>query len=137
MGTVIRPEVSKKNEFYIDRHRYYELKHYCLQYRSWEKDLQTINLYPRQALDRIAYHPESIDPVLKLVEARMYYTHRINQLKVIAEEIDPVIGPCVLEGVTTNTSYEKLRAWIDIPCCKDYYYTVYRKFFWLLDRYRK
>lgn len=32
MGTTIRPELSEKNPYWIERHRYYELKHFCLQY---------------------------------------------------------------------------------------------------------
>lgn len=28
----VRPELSKKNKYYISKHRYYELKHLCLQY---------------------------------------------------------------------------------------------------------
>ena len=137
MSTVIRPEVSKKNEYYIDRHRFYELKHYCMQYKSWKKDLDAINLYPAIALDRISYQTDTVDSVLRLVEAREYYTNRIYILKEIAVKADPIIGPCVLEGIITNTSYEKLKTRIDIPCCKDIYYTVYRKFFWLLDKVRK
>ena len=31
-----RAEVSKKNKYYISKHRYYELKHFCLQYKEWE-----------------------------------------------------------------------------------------------------
>ena len=37
MGTTIRPEISKKNRYWIDKHRYYELKHFCLQYPTWKK----------------------------------------------------------------------------------------------------
>lgn len=29
MATTIRPEVSKKNPYYLDRNRYYELKHFA------------------------------------------------------------------------------------------------------------
>lgn len=32
MGTNIRPELSNKSPYWIERHRYYELKHFCLQY---------------------------------------------------------------------------------------------------------
>ena len=137
MSTVIRPEVSKKNEYYIDRHRFYELKHYCMQYKSWKRDLDAINLYPTIALDRISYQTDTVDSVLRLVEAREYYTNRIYILKEIAVKADPIIGPCVLEGIITNTSYEKLKTRIDIPCCKDIYYELYRRFFWLLDKVRK
>lgn len=37
MGTTIRPEISKKNRYWIDKHRYYELKYFCLQYPTWKK----------------------------------------------------------------------------------------------------
>ena len=37
MGTVIRPEITKKNKYWIEKHRYYELKHFCLQYPIWRK----------------------------------------------------------------------------------------------------
>lgn len=37
MSTTIRPEVSEKNQYWIEKHRYYELKHFCLQYPIWRK----------------------------------------------------------------------------------------------------
>ena len=37
MSTVIRAELSKNNPYYISKHRYYELKHFCLQYNEWKK----------------------------------------------------------------------------------------------------
>ena len=37
MATVLRPELSPNNEYHIDKHRYYELKHFCLQYPEWKK----------------------------------------------------------------------------------------------------
>lgn len=37
MGTVIRPEISVKNRYWLPKHRYYELYHFCLQYHSCPK----------------------------------------------------------------------------------------------------
>ena len=37
MGTTIRAQISEKNKYYIDKHRHYELKHFCLQYPNWKK----------------------------------------------------------------------------------------------------
>lgn len=37
MATTIRPELSEKNPYWIEKHRYYELKHFCLQYPIWQK----------------------------------------------------------------------------------------------------
>ena len=44
MGTQIRPELSEKNLYWIDRHRYYELKHFCLQYPWQLQSAQTLQL---------------------------------------------------------------------------------------------
>lgn len=37
MSTTIHPELSKKNTYWIEKHRYYELKHFCLQYPIWKE----------------------------------------------------------------------------------------------------
>jgi hypothetical protein len=37
MGTTIRPELSEKNPYWIERHRYYELKHFLLSISNLEK----------------------------------------------------------------------------------------------------
>lgn len=37
MGTIIRPELSEKNKYWLEKHRYYELKHFCLQYPLWKQ----------------------------------------------------------------------------------------------------
>lgn len=38
MSTVIRSNISKKNEFHISKYRYLELKNFCLQYDEWDPD---------------------------------------------------------------------------------------------------
>ena len=38
MATTIRPEISRTSQWHISKHRYYELKHFCLQYHEWRGD---------------------------------------------------------------------------------------------------
>ena len=38
-----RAELSKKNPYYISKHRYYELKHFCRQYDEWKRALVRID----------------------------------------------------------------------------------------------
>ena len=45
MGTTIRPELSEKNPYWIEKHRYYELKHFCLQYPIWRKAYSVLDGY--------------------------------------------------------------------------------------------
>lgn len=44
MTTKIRPELSKLNPYWISTHRFYELKHFCLQFPEWEKEANDISL---------------------------------------------------------------------------------------------
>lgn len=43
MGTTLRAELSEKNPYWIEKHRYYELKHFCLQYPIWKKMHSALN----------------------------------------------------------------------------------------------
>ena len=136
MSTVIRPEVSKKNEWWIDRQRYYELKHFCLQYQGWCRIIRELDgLHSRSVAD-IIFAGVS-DPTAKIAEVREKYLRNIEMIKRATDEADPVIGTYILRGVTEGLSYETLRMLTDVPCCKDVYYDLYRKFFWILDQLRE
>lgn len=138
MGTVIRAELSEKNVYWISKHRYYELKHFCLQYKDWEKELESISLYPKTAINKIiASDSEISDPTAQLVAKQMEIADRISMIKEAAGCTDEIIGNYILVGVTEGLSYDKLNARDRIPCCKDEYYNLYRKFFWCLDQLRK
>ena len=86
MGTTIRPEISERNKYYIDRHRYYELKHFCLQYPGWRNAYNSVDGYLNKPMDGvIASRTNSIsNPVLKMTEVRLYYSARMHI--VIAED---------------------------------------------------
>ena len=40
---MIRSELSEKNPYWIERHRYHELKQFCLQYPIWKKTYESID----------------------------------------------------------------------------------------------
>ena len=129
-----RPELSEKNPYWIPRHRYYELKHFCMQYTTWKKLYNSLNAYPK-----VRYFEVSDglpDPTAALVERRERYFRCVKIVEDAAEETDPVIGKDILRGVISGCSYDVLCAREPIPCCKDIYYELYRKFFWILDKKR-
>ena len=137
MSTVTRPELSEKNKFWIEKHRYYELKHFCLQYTIWKK--------ARAALTGLASRPQDLeryfsgkhsDPTAKCAEARLFYTERMELVENAARATDEELAVYILMGVTDGLSYDHLRVAYNIPCCKEVYYRLYRKFFWLLNKTR-
>lgn len=138
MSTTIRPELSEKNKYWIEKHRYYELKHFCLQYPIWQKARAALDSLNGSTNDMVAISRTNkvSSPVEKCVEARLYYTDRIEMLRNVANETDAVFGMYILKAVTEGISYEHLKARIGVHCGRDAYYELYRRFFWLLDKVR-
>ncbi len=138
MGTTIRPELSEKNPYWIEKHRYYELKHFCLQYPIWKKAYLALDGLAKRPADLSLFTSQHNlgDPTARCAEARAFYSDRINMVKKVALETDSVLASYILQAVTTGISYDCLKARLEIPCCKDTYYELYRRFFWLLNKER-
>jgi hypothetical protein len=138
MGTNLRPELSERNKYWLDRHRYYELKHFCLQYPLWKRTYAALEGLENRPFDLSAVSNIGIsDPTGKCAEARMFFLERMNMVERVAKAADESLAAYILEAVTEGLSYENLRARSGIPCCKDTYYGLYRRFFWLLNRERE
>lgn len=39
----LKPELSKKNKYWVDKNRYYELKYFCLQYPLWKRAYEELD----------------------------------------------------------------------------------------------
>ena len=138
MTTFLKTELSKKSKYWIEKHRYYELKHFCLQYPIWKKALCSLDGLSRRPTDFMifAWTNEVSDPTAKCAIVREYYSKRMKIIQQVAEETDPVLAKYILLAVTEGHSYDYLKARLEIPCCRDMYYDRYRKFFWLLNKAR-
>lgn len=73
---------------------------------------------------------------VRCVEARSYYIERMKTVEQVAIATDAELSSYILKGVTEGWSYDILKARLNIPCCKDVYYNLYRRFFWLLNKAR-
>lgn len=138
MATVLRPELSIKNKYHIDKHRHYELKHFCLQYPTWKKayiDLDNVGI-SLSTTERIASGNLPGDPTARRAVAKAQLIERIEMVEKSARDADDYLWEYILKGVTENLSYTYLKTKMDMPCGKDMYYDRYRKFFWLLSKVR-
>ena len=138
MATLIRAELSKKNKYWISKHRHYELKHFCLQYPEWKKTY-ALRVGKSACLTTTVtsiknhnyiYSPISNNPMLSNC------AELIELIEQTAKEADQYLYEYILKGVTEGRSYTYLKAVLGIPCGKDMYYDRYRKFFWLLSNAR-
>ena len=136
MATVIRAKISEKNKYWIDKHRHYELKHFCLQYPSWKRAYNNLDGFKGKNIDIYSRTSIPIDPTGKIVEMRDLYLERMDMVKRIAYEADRDLGSYIFIAVTEGLSYTYLKAKLDIPCGRDMYYDRYRRFFWLLSQTR-
>lgn len=131
-----KPELSKKNAYYIPKHRYYELKHFCLQYPEWKRTYSRLSELVRPSshlmtdgVPRSLYSDRTPEVAIELESCR----HKILLVENASRAADLAIGDYILKGVTEGLSYDCLVATYEIPCGKDMYYDRYRKFFWYLS----
>lgn len=138
MSTKIRPELSMKNKYRIDKHRHYELKHFCLQYPAWKQAYASFD-DPSISLSMIDGIPTSNlpgDPTAKRAMMKTYYAEKMHLIEKAAREADRYLCDYILKAVTEELSYTYLKSKMDIPCGKDMYYDRYRRFFWILNKMR-
>lgn len=134
MSTDIRSEISKKNKYWISKERYLELKHFCLQYPEWKKKVIS-DLYLRCP----ATHGSDIqeNKAFKLDDILSFDSIEASNIKLlnrIAFLTSPDFKDYILLAVTENYSCQYLILVKDMPCGKDKFYELYRKFFWLLSK---
>ena len=130
----LKPELSNKNKYWIPKHRYYELKHYCLQYPHWKE------LYGRLEL-KLTEHSEVKSstpgkPVERIALIRAEVKKAMELVERCAKDAFPELYFSLLLGVTEGRTYEQLQASVQIPCSREMYYDRYRKFFYILSQRR-
>lgn len=138
MGYITRAKISEKNPYWIEKHRHYELKHFCLQYPIWKATYSSLSgLIGRpDALEAFGKTRNTSDPTQRIALLKNYYSSRMQLVEDAAEQADPSLAKYILAGVTEGWSYDILKARLNIPCCKDVYYITYRRFFWILNKLR-
>ena len=139
MATMLRAEISQKNKYWISKHRYYELKHFCLQYPEWKKAYLKLcdKSLPLSIIEASPTYNLHSDPTAQRALTNVYYSDRIKLIEKTALEADPCLHDYIIKGVTEGRSYTYLKTVMGMPCGKDMYYDRYRKFFWLLNDLRE
>lgn len=131
-------EMSKKNPYWIEKNRKKELMYFCRQYPIWQKALAAITgLQQRpEDLEVFVQSGQCSDPTAKAVEAREKYNHLINMVKEAAITTDEELADYIIYGACFGMSYDELWTFHKIPCCRQKYYELYAKFFWVLNKLR-
>lgn len=131
----LKPELSKKNPYYISKHRRYELVHYCLQYPIWRDAMNSLSGLAKRPddLEVLGREHDISDPTAKTAMARAHFAKKMYFVERAAKEADEELYDWLMLGVTEGKSYGYLQTH-GIPCSETKYYQTYRKFFWILSR---
>lgn len=76
------------------------------------------------------------NPVEKAVCRVSYLTDTMKLIEDTVKEVDSDIYKWLLNGVTTDKSYEYLNQKMGLPMSRSAYYERYRKYFFLLSKKR-
>lgn len=136
----MKSEISEKNPYYIPKHRYYELYHFCRQYPMWQKAYDSLVELSHRPEDLALFDTnEHGDPTARCAEAKEYYFSRMQMIGHAIEKIDPdgVLYGWLLMNVTENISYDAMDAKYGMPVSRDEFYKKRREFFWHLSKARE
>lgn len=138
MSTTIRPKLSAKNPYAIDKDHYYELKHFCRQYDLWKKRLAYIDLgnVPAAWIGQEVHSNNVQNPTEKLAILRARYSEKISLVDNALSRLEPLYRSYIKETVVNNRSYNYLHEVEKMPFCKNTFYEQYHKFFWYLSMLR-
>ncbi len=133
MGNHEKTELSKKNQHYISKHRYLELKHFCLQYPEWIEELKEIDGIVGHGDNEIKGDRQASDPTADAAIRRLMLQKNIDLIKRAVQETDSSLFYWLFLAVTEERSYTYLREVKGIPCCREVFYKKYREFFYVLS----
>lgn len=137
MGNHEKTELSKKNQHYISKHRYLELKHFCLQYPEWVDELRDLDGLVERGGSEIQGDPQSSDPTANTAIRRLELQKNIELIKRAVQETDGSLFYWLFLAVTEERSYTYLHEVKGIPCSRDTFYKRYREFFYVLSQKKK
>lgn len=139
MGHFVVSETSRRSRWWIPKYRFLELKYFCLQYPDWKREMYdlmlgsgTTTLNQNGGRSQIEFR----DPTGEAAVRIQILNSKISLVGKIAKMSDEAIGDYILKAVTENLSFVKLKTVYEIPCERDMYYDRYRKFFYLLSRWK-
>lgn len=122
-----RNEMKPSNPYYLPKHRLLEMRHFCLQYDDWRKELRSITYVPE--------HTEH-DPTANTAILREKLTNYINLIESVAKETDSQLWTYILYGATHETTYESLSMLHNMPVGRSKYYDLKHRFYWILAQNR-
>lgn len=131
----IRAELSTKNKYWISKHRFYEIYHFCLQYNEWKDEYQSLDGLRAVDYNGMPSGVGNANPTAVLAERRAELRSKMELIEQTALEADGEICQYILKAVTNEgITCAYLKQVMGMPCERDMYYDRRRKFYWLMSQ---
>ena len=121
-------------KYWLPRHRFYELKHFCLQYPEWKNLLEKFKMEVGRDLIRVNGRNFPERPTENLGISLGEISGKVSIIEEVARETDGELWSYILRAVGYGDSYGRLKEVYKMPCSRGIFSEKYRKFFWLLDK---
>lgn len=132
-----RAEISKKNKYWISKHRFYEICHHCFQYPEWQDEYKVLSKGSLRStiLDGMPRGLGNGDSTAAAAFRLVELKRKIDTVERVAKEADEQLWKYILKAVTTEgVTYNYLHMVMGMACGKDMYYDRRRKFYWLMNK---
>lgn len=139
--TRIRPELSRRNELYIDKHAFYTAYHFALQYPEWKRQYAELIGGAVKAVDYkdSPRSSETGDPTARIAMRSSILRGNIELIESTALTAGQDLAEYLLyavtnEGVTFDYIHTGRSPLGIIPCERTKYYQMRRLFYYLLSK---
>lgn len=126
---------KKTSKYYVPEQVYLTVVHFCRQYPLWKDELE-INPNTQKAIDYsrdVVQTSNQFDQTSEIAMDRKMIEDKKELVEKTAHEVAGVLAKWLLLGVGHGLTYYQL---VDkgIPCGKDMYYDIRRKFYFVLSK---
>lgn len=126
---------KKTSKYYVPEQVYLTVVHFCRQYPLWKAELE-INPNTQKAIDYsrdVVQTSNQFDQTSEIAMDRKMIEDKKELVEKTAHEVAGVLAKWLLLGVGHGLTYYQL---VDkgIPCGKDMYYDIRRKFYFVLSK---
>lgn len=118
----------KLDEYEISKYAYRELLYYCLQYPEKKRQLKNCYGLSSHGFQGAPSSGGLSDPTAVMAMRAIKVSESCELIEQTAIAVDPVLYPYIIKNVTTETEYR----YLNVPCGRRQFYTLRRKFFYLL-----
>lgn len=110
-------------EYELSPHRYRELKHFCMQYKDFKRELKLL-----QSTD--GYLKKHYDPTSELAIREHELVNAIELIEMTARETEDFLSERILKVVTEDLNINGLT----MPCSRECMEELRRRYFYLLHK---